>query len=156
VKETIRVGLLGLGILFGVAIPIQSKIFDNNHPLEVSQISQAIDDDAQVLEIQQTVAPQYTVVRRYQAVTSWYRHGHTTANGERYNPYGLSTAHKTLPFNTMVRLTNPLNGRSVIVRVNDRGPFIKGREFDVSLGAARELDMVDIGVTRLIVEILQQ
>ena len=155
-KETIKVGLLGLGILFGVAIPIQSKIYDNNHLLEMSQISQAIDDDAQDLEIQQAVVPpQYTVIRRYQAVTSWYRHGHTTANGERYNPLGLSTAHKTLPFNTMVRFTNPRNGRSVVVRVNDRGPFIRGREFDVSLGTARELDMVDIGVTRLIVEILQ-
>lgn len=62
-------------------------------------------------------------------------HGQTTANGERFNAYGNTTAHKTLPFGTKLRVTNQSNGKSVIVRVNDRGPFIAGRSLDLSYGA---------------------
>jgi rare lipoprotein A len=62
-------------------------------------------------------------------------HGQTTANGERYNAYGLSTAHRSLPFGTRLRVTNQANGRSVVVRVNDRGPFVGGRSLDLSYGA---------------------
>jgi len=62
-------------------------------------------------------------------------HGQTTANGERYNAYGNSVAHKTLPFGTRLRVTNQRNGKSVIVRVNDRGPYIAGRDLDLSYGA---------------------
>jgi rare lipoprotein A len=138
-------------MLVGVALlPFQNTIINNN-----VQANGPVNTNVQILEIPIPVTRQYRVIRSYQAVSSWYRHGHTTANGERYRPYGLTTAHKTLPFNTRVRLTNPRNGRSVIVRVNDRGPFIKGREFDVSLGTAIVLDMVDTGVTRLNVEILR-
>jgi rare lipoprotein A len=62
-------------------------------------------------------------------------HGQTTANGERYNAYGKSVAHRWLPFGTKLRVTNQRNGRSVIVRVNDRGPFVGGRDLDLSYGA---------------------
>jgi rare lipoprotein A len=62
-------------------------------------------------------------------------HGQTTANGERFNAYGNTTAHKTLPFGTKLRVTNQSNGKSVIVRVNDRGPFVGGRSLDLSYGA---------------------
>ena len=150
-KETIKLCLLSLGMLVGVALlPFQNTIINNN-----IQASEHVNTNVQILETPIPVTRQYRVIRRYQAVSSWYRHGHTTANGERYRPYGLTTAHKTLPFNTRVRLTNPRNGISVIVRVNDRGPFIEGREFDISLGTAIVLDMVDTGVTRLNVEILR-
>jgi rare lipoprotein A len=81
-------------------------------------------------------------------VASWYgfetcRKGRAckTANGERFNPSGLTTAHRTLPFGTRLRVTNPKNGRSVTVRVNDRGPFVKGRVLDLSQGAARAIGM---------------
>jgi len=75
-------------------------------------------------------------------VASWYGkqfHGHKTANGERYDMYTMSAAHKTLPLPSMVRVTNLDNGRSVIVRVNDRGPFVKSRIIDLSYAAAKAL-----------------
>jgi rare lipoprotein A len=67
--------------------------------------------------------------------------GNRTATGARYDPNGLSAAHRTLPFGTKVRITNIANGRSVTVRINDRGPFIRGREYDLSLGACRAIGL---------------
>lgn len=96
----------------------------------------------------------HRVVRRYNAKASWYRHGKITANGERYNPLGLTAAHRSLPFGTIVRLTNPENGRSVTIRINDRGPFIRHREFDLSLGSARALGIEEKGLAILFVEIM--
>jgi len=62
-------------------------------------------------------------------------HGRTTANGERFNGHGVTAAHKSLPFGTRLKVTNPTNGKSVIVRINDRGPYIAGRGLDLSYGA---------------------
>jgi len=72
---------------------------------------------------------------------SWYGSGHRTANGERFVPGGLTAAHRTLPFGTRVRVTNAKTGRSVVVRINDRGPFVHGRSIDLSKGAARAIGM---------------
>jgi rare lipoprotein A len=72
-------------------------------------------------------------------------HGRKTASGEKFNMYDYTAAHKTLPFGTVLKVTNLANGKSVNVRVNDRGPFAKGREIDVSKAAAKELDMIDEG-----------
>jgi rare lipoprotein A len=87
---------------------------------------------------------------------SYYGYGHSnrTANGERFNPQELTAAHRTLPFGTRVRVTNNWNGRSVIVRINDRGPFIRGRIIDVSLGAAKQLGMISSGIASVKVEVL--
>jgi rare lipoprotein A len=76
-------------------------------------------------------------------------HGQTTANGERYNAYGLSTAHRSLPFGTRLRVTNQVNGKSVIVRVNDRGPFVGGRSLDLSYGAFSSIASPSQGVARV-------
>lgn len=86
---------------------------------------------------------------------SWYKYGKITANQERFNQNGLTVAHKTLPFGTRLKLTNPKNNKSIIVRVNDRGPYIKGRDLDVTLGCAKRLGMLDKGVVTLQVEILK-
>jgi rare lipoprotein A len=72
---------------------------------------------------------------------SWYHEGAKTANGERYRPDGISAAHKTLPFGTKVMVRNQRTGRSVTVRINDRGPFIRGRIIDLSRGAKRVIGM---------------
>ncbi|GJD37394.1 septal ring lytic transglycosylase RlpA family protein [Methylobacterium aerolatum] len=72
---------------------------------------------------------------------SWYASGHRTANGERFNPNGMTAAHRTLPFGTRVRVENRKTGRSVVVRINDRGPFVHGRIIDLSRGSARALGM---------------
>jgi rare lipoprotein A len=80
--------------------------------------------------------------------------GNRTATGERFNPEGLTAAHRHLPFGTRVRVTNTRNGRSVVVRINDRGPFIRGRIIDLSVAAARILGMMGSGVAPVRVEIL--
>jgi rare lipoprotein A (peptidoglycan hydrolase) len=75
-------------------------------------------------------------------IASWYGpgfHGARTASGERFNQHGLTAAHRSLPFGTKVRVTNVRNGRSVVVRINDRGPHIRGRVIDLSSGAARAI-----------------
>jgi rare lipoprotein A len=73
-------------------------------------------------------------------------HGRTTANGERFNAYGLTAAHKSLPFGTRVRVTNQANGKSVIVRINDDGPHIYGRSLDLSYGAFAQIASPSQGV----------
>jgi rare lipoprotein A len=78
--------------------------------------------------------------------------GRPTASGERFDNGQLTAAHRTLPFGTKVRVTNLSNGRSVVVRVNDRGPYARGRIIDLSQAAARRIDMVRAGVARVRVE----
>ena len=75
--------------------------------------------------------------------------GNRTANGERFDPGQLTAAHRTLPFGSMVRVTNMSNGDSVVVRINDRGPFSRGRVIDVSHAAAREIGMQRSGIARV-------
>jgi len=82
--------------------------------------------------------------------------GHITANGEYYKASDVTAAHKTLPFNTMVRVTNLKNGKSVIVRINNRGPYVKGRILDLSLVAAQTIDMTELGVVPVKAEILRK
>lgn len=81
--------------------------------------------------------------------------GKKTASGEQYNPDALTAAHRSYPFGTRLRLTNPKNGRSVVVTVNDRGPFVKGRSLDISSAAAKALDIDEAGVGALTVEKLE-
>jgi rare lipoprotein A len=85
---------------------------------------------------------------------SWYKMGTKTANGERYDPMGITAAHPTLPFDTRVRVTNEANGESVVVRINDRGPFGKNRIIDLSQGAAQEINLVRAGIARVSLEVL--
>jgi peptidoglycan lytic transglycosylase len=89
-------------------------------------------------------------------MASWYGKGlkgRRTASGESFDPEGLTAAHRTLPFGSIVRITNLRNNRSVSVRITNRGPFIRGRIIDVSPAAARELRMVKSGVTRVRIEV---
>jgi rare lipoprotein A len=81
--------------------------------------------------------------------------GRLTASGERYGARDLTAAHKKLPFNTMVRVTNVANNRSVIVRINNRGPYSKGRILDLSVSAAREIDMIGAGIAKVKMEVLK-
>lgn len=90
-------------------------------------------------------------------IASFYgkkHHGRQTANGERFNMNALSAAHTTLPLPSCVRVTNLKNNKSIILRVNDRGPFIKGRIIDVSYAAAKELDFTAVGITQVRVEVI--
>ena len=81
-------------------------------------------------------------------------HGRTTANGEKLNIFALTAAHKTLPFNTLVKVTDLDTGKSVVVRINDRGPYIPGRIIDLTDYAAKELGILEKGIAKVKIEVL--
>jgi rare lipoprotein A (peptidoglycan hydrolase) len=90
---------------------------------------------------------------------SYYGHkfnGRPTASGEIFDMNGISAAHRELPLGTIVRVTHLGNGRSIVLKVNDRGPFIDGRILDLSLGAAKRLDMIEEGVAEVKIEIVRE
>ena len=92
-------------------------------------------------------------------IASYYSqtlHGRRTASGERYDMRALTAAHPTLPFGSRVRVTNLANGRSVVVRINDRGPYVEERVIDLSYAAARELQFIGHGTTRVRLEVLNR
>ncbi|WP_228197943.1 septal ring lytic transglycosylase RlpA family protein [Poseidonibacter antarcticus] len=94
---------------------------------------------------------------QFTGIASWYGpnfHAKKTSNGETYNMYDMTAAHKTLPMNTVLRVDNLENGKSVIVRVNDRGPFVDGRIIDLSNTAAHKIDMVRKGTARVKITVL--
>jgi len=94
---------------------------------------------------------------RERGIASWYGkkfHGRRTSSGETYDMYAMTAAHKTLPLPTYVAVTNLRNNKKIIVKVNDRGPFIRGRLIDLSYAAARELDLVQPGTGPVVVEAL--
>jgi rare lipoprotein A (peptidoglycan hydrolase) len=96
-------------------------------------------------------------IHSWEGVTSWYGprfHGRLTANGEVYDMYASTAAHVTLPLGSLIRVTNPRTGQSKVVRINDRGPYIEGRELDLSYQTARELGLVKKGVAKVRIELL--
>lgn len=101
-----------------------------------------------------------TIVRvgdKFRGTSSWYGpdfHGKSTSNGERYNMYDMTAAHKTLPMNTILKVTNRNNGLSTVVRVNDRGPFVGSRIIDLSKAAATKINMVGTGTAPVTIEVL--
>jgi rare lipoprotein A len=90
-----------------------------------------------------------------QGVASFYTEGQQTANGEKFDTHDLTAAHPTLPFGTRLRVTNVATGRSVTVRVNDRGPYVRGRIVDVSYSAANALGMVGSGTAKVKLDVVQ-
>lgn len=108
--------------------------------------------------VHRSLPPATAPARQYDIIgtASWYGgkfHGRRTANGEVYNMNQLTAAHPTLPFGTWVDITNLRNGRTVTLRINDRGPFIKGRVIDVSRRAAKTLGFINDGITRVGIKI---
>lgn len=94
---------------------------------------------------------------RQNGIASWYGkkfHGHKTSNGEIYSMYGMTAAHKTLPIPSYVKVTNVDNGKTTVVRVNDRGPFHEGRIIDLSYAAAQKLGYAGLGTANVIVEVV--
>lgn len=136
----------------GVIPSIEPSVGD----LAIAVPSGAVDLDT--FEPPREVKPKISVVRDLgTGVASYYGrrfHGRLTANGERFNMNAMTAAHKTLPFGTRVRVTNPRNGRSVTVRINDRGPFIRGRTIDLSRAAATRIGMISSGHARVKLDIV--
>jgi rare lipoprotein A len=92
-------------------------------------------------------------------IASYYAddfHGKPTASGEIFDMYGKTAAHKNLPFGTRLKVTNTQNGRTVIVTVNDRGPFVEGRDLDLSYGAAKEIELIRPGTAKIKAEVIDR
>jgi rare lipoprotein A len=97
-------------------------------------------------------------VRVWEGKASWYGprfHGRTTANGEKYDMFGPTAAHRTLPMGSIVRIVNKRTGKGRIVRINDRGPYVEGREIDVSYHIATSLGFAENGLARVQIELLE-
>ncbi|WP_114520228.1 septal ring lytic transglycosylase RlpA family protein [Altererythrobacter sp. ZODW24] len=167
------IGSAALVLAFIIAVPVNSALFAQDAVVTESPASEFQQTFAESFEAFETlpaasavaadavdittitppieVAPKPEVgVRRTlgTGVASYYGKrfaGRKTANGERFNPRHMTAAHKTLPFGSKVRVTNPRNGKSVIVRINDRGPFIRGRHIDLSRAAAERIGLIQRG-----------
>lgn len=104
------------------------------------------------------LTPPKPPIRVWSGVASWYGgkfQGRQTANGETFDMYSTTAASLSLPFGSLVRLVNPKTGKSQVVRINDRGPYVEGREMDVSYEVARRLGIDNIGVSRLRMELIE-
>ena len=137
---------LRLKLSSNIANTTNTEKFEQEKFLELSKNNQTIPLNNQPL-----------IARTFGGQASWYGpgfHGRLTANGERYNQNAMTAAHPTLRFGTRVKVTNLRNRRSVVVRINDRGPYAKGRVIDVSAAAARSLGMIKSGVAPVKVTIL--
>lgn len=97
----------------------------------------------------------YETVKVEQGLASWYK-DKRTASGERFDIKALTAAHKKLPFGTKVRVVDLKTSKSVVVRINDRGPYIRGRVIDLTIGAARQLGMYDRGIAKVRLEVLKE
>lgn len=84
-----------------------------------------------------------------------FHHGKKTANGERFNMHAMTAAHRTLPLGSKIKVTNLSNGKEVVLRVNDRGPYAKNRVLDVSKGAAKKLGMIKTGTAKIRIQVLE-
>jgi rare lipoprotein A len=100
--------------------------------------------DRAIVTKKETSKETFRLNTNYHVNAAWYQSGRKTANGEKFEPDGMTAAHKTLPFGTLVQLTYPKNGNSILVRINDRGPFTIGRDLDLARGAARAIGMKNV------------
>lgn len=114
-----------------------------------------VEEPAQETRAAKHVARAVRNLPTIQGIASWYGkqfHGRQTANGERFDMHELTAAHRSLPFGTTVEVKNLANGRSVVVRINDRGPYSGRRVIDLSYGAAKQLGMVGSGTAKVAIQ----
>ena len=133
----------------GVALPVDTQVAQAQAE---TQTEATVADTAQAGAEETGAKPmQYAGLTEgdapfQQGRASFYRHGSRTANGERFDPSGMTAAHPSLPFGSRVRVVHPASGNEVVVRINDRGPFTGGRVIDLAEGAARRLGIIRAGV----------
>ncbi len=155
----ILVGGTSLGLIQAAAQeePLASAPIPEFEPSPIATTERPTPPAARSLERESTPSPSPTATATSKKVTatgscaaSYYGEPQPTASGEKFDPEAMTAAHKTLPFNTMVRVTNPSNGKSVVVRINDRGPYIDGRCLDLSQGAFRQIANLSTGVLKVV------
>ena len=146
---------------------IQSEIKLEENLTQEVKIKEVKEDDP-FKEVDRDVKPYYVngkwyypikvdIGENFEGVASWYGpdfHGRKTSNGENYDMYDFTAAHKTLPFNTMLKVINLKNSKTTIVRVNDRGPFVQNRLIDLSFSAAKDLDIINFGTALVKLEVV--
>ncbi|AFY46924.1 rare lipoprotein A [Nostoc sp. PCC 7524] len=132
------------------------RLIGNASPIsEIANLPSRAKSSPSIANLPQRIASTFRL--NFRGIASFYGRGFAgrpTATGERFNPEAMTAAHRSLPFGTRVRVTNTRNGRSVVVRINDRGPYIRGRIIDVSTGAARMLGMIGSGIAPVKIEVL--
>ena len=135
-------------------IPVSEKRFSNEVDGDtIKKDTLSIENEKMVDEIMERTATKIST-----GVVSWYGdkfHGRKTASGERYDKHELTAAHKSLPFGTKVKVTNIRNGKSVVVEINDRGPYAKSRVLDLSQAAFSEIGHTNTGVMKVEYEIIK-
>lgn len=145
-------------LFFALIISLSQPVFSQDEPITITPLeawTPSIPESNNLQEDYNQVRPPEPEA---DGVASWYGpkfHGRLTANGETYDMHGLTAAHKTLPFNTKLRVTNLNNGKSVVLRINDRGPFLHNRIIDLSKGAAVAVDMIETGTAPVMLEVLE-
>lgn len=134
-----------------VSLALNSPLLTEDTPQNTSQVS----NDADVLEKLTAVASNTVSKFKQTGLASWYGrqfHGRKTASGDTFDMNGLTAAHRSLPLNCYIKVTNKSNGKSVIVKVNDRGPFHGNRVLDLSYGAAKQIGLTQKGVGNVSIE----
>jgi rare lipoprotein A len=124
--------------------------------VHLSKTAEAAFRTASVASSSSKKKPEAARRSRLTGLASYYGSGEVTATGEKFDPKGMTAAHRTLPFGTRVRVTRVDTGNSVVVRINDRGPFKPGRIIDLSEGAAEDLDMTRVGLAEVRLDVLGQ
>lgn len=144
-----RLGAISLALSLGLVAPAAySHAKPAHHKTTVSSTAKSVKKRVH----KPTKKQQHKAAHHQTGVASWYGgrfHGRRTANGERYNKFEMTAAHKTIPFGTWVEVTALRTGRKIVVRINDRGPFVRGRVIDLSRGSARKLGMHGVAHVRL-------
>jgi len=137
--------------------PIVEEFLEREEGKEEVVIEEVVSVE-EIVSVEETPVPEEPQVTEVQeGVASWYGepfHGRRTASGEEYDMYSLTAAHRDLEFGTTVRVINSRSGRSVRVKINDRGPFVRGRIIDLSMKAAEEIGIKDSGVGEVKIEVL--
>ncbi len=139
-------------------LPNAPQIDDSLPYVEGEPVKDSLRSDSLVKNEVKDVEKEETV-KLSKGLVSWYGgkfHGRMTSSGEKYNMNELTAAHKTLPFGTKVKITNPKNGKEVIVKITDRGPFTPKREFDLSKAAFAELTNLNSGILNVTYEVLDK
>jgi rare lipoprotein A len=153
--QSLTKGFLLFVMLLLVGFTILNEQGKVNQPKSNNSQESTVVDDSRNETFNSEAKPILQFNDRGRMTASWYGprfHGRLTANGEIYNQLGFTAAHRSFKFGTLLKLTNPRNNKTVIVRINDRGPYIKGRELDLSRGAAIALGLVRKGIIKLKVE----
>ncbi len=140
---------LGLGVLTFVP---------SANPAASTRVGSPLEQGSDILSSNPQASGQRRPLATWDCLTSWYGEdfdGQPTANGETYDMYAETAAHPTLPLGSIVRVVNPRNHRSQVVRINDRGPYVQGRELDVSYAVARKLGFDQRGLAKVRLELLE-